>query len=144
MPKYKLTIIPGNLWQDKILTNYHLYYTQIKPRNECVTFLVFSGISHLGTKSIYFSKEMCSAYAEAFQVHQRPYKTKEIHKYWINSLPYFWYLWLIAVPIDVFVHISQFFVGETGAFLEGGAFFIPYMILHWFLLLITLRHSFIV
>jgi len=138
MPKYELSLMKDNAWHQKILSNYKLYYKQITPRNECVAFLVFSGISHLGTDSWYFSKEMRPLYAHAFHVHQRPYKTIEIHTYWIKNLYYFWYLWVIALPVDIFVHTAQFLTGETYTFLEGGAFFIPYITLHWILLFVSL------
>lgn len=135
---YKLATVPGDPWHAIIEENYELFRTRQKPRNACVAFLVFSGITHPSTKSLYFSKAMANSYAHAFQVHQRPYKTAAIHRKYIKTLYYSTYLVLVATPVDIFAHSAQFVMGEENAFLEGGAFFFPYMILHWSLLFIAL------
>ena len=110
--------------------NYYLNVIYDKPRNRCVTFLVFAGISYNGNNSRYFTENMRMQYAQSFNIHQRPFKTKNIHYYFINKLPYFYYLWFVAAPIDLFIHTSQIFIGENGYFFENGMFFIPYLFLH--------------
>jgi hypothetical protein len=136
MPYYKLHTQPGNEWLDLIAKEYERYKKEVKPRAQCVTFLVFSGISYAGfkSKSCYFPEEMCDAYSNAFQIHQRPVKTAVTHKKWIRKLPYVWYLFLVAAPVDVYAHTYQFICGETDVFLEGGGYFIPYQVAHWTLL----------
>ena len=132
-------LIPGNKWHKMVETEYNDYNKLIVPRAASVTYLVYSGISYAGTESLYYKESMCDSYANAFQVHQRPYKTGDIHKKWIRKLPYFWYLWLVALPVDIYVHTAQFFLGERGEyFLEGGGFFIPYMCSHLTLLSVSL------
>jgi hypothetical protein len=41
---------------------------------------------------------------------------------------------VVAMPVDIVVHALQFVVGENKFFFEGGVMFIPYMALHWSLL----------
>ena len=135
---YNLELIPGNSWHDLILEEYSSYKKEHKPVAAAVTYLVFSGMSHPGFRWNYFSRNMANSYANAFQIHQKPCITAPIHKYWIHKLPYMYYLILIAAPVDVYVHIYQFFYGEHNTFLEGGAFFIPYQISHWSMLGFTL------
>ena len=136
---YKLHTLPGNDWLVMIKSEYDAFKKDCKPRATCVTFLIFSGISYPAFTSLssYFPEEMANSYANAFQVHQRPVKTAEIHKKWIRKLPYIWYLVLVAVPVDVYAHVYQFVFGQSDAFLEGGAFFIPYQVAHWTLLLVA-------
>lgn len=135
---YKLVTIPGDSWHEAIEVNYELFRTRVRPRCACVPFLVFSGITYPSTKSYYFSPMMAKSYAHAFQVHQRPYRTAALHRKWIKALPYIAYLYLVATPVDIFAHSAQFITGEGGAFLEGGAFFIPYMVIHWSVLGVAL------
>lgn len=136
MSYYKLHILPENEWLVLINKEYESYLQDIKPRSRCVTYLIFSGISYVGYKSQtrYFPEVMADSYSNAFQIHQRPLKTAVIHKKWIRQLPYFWYLWLVAAPVDVYAHAYQFIYGETDAFLQGGGFFILYQVAHWTLL----------
>ena len=103
-----------------------------------MTYLVYSGISFSGHDQEYFPEQMADSYANAFQIHQRPLRTAAIHKKWIRELHYFWYLLLVALPVDIYAHTYQFFLGEQDAILEGGAFFIPYMCIHWSLLSVAL------
>eukprot|EP00122_Pirum_gemmata_P000109 Pgem_evm1s90 len=70
--------------------------------------------------SYYSAPEMISSYALAFQVHQRPFKTKPMHLLFMKNLPYLIYLPVIAMPVDIIVHTLQFFVGENKFFFEGG------------------------
>ena len=136
---YKLILIKDNYWHQLIAQYYQDYKTIYRPINSSVTYLVFSGISYPAFDQYYFPLDMCDSYSYAFQVHQKPYKTSSIHKYYIkNNFSYLWYLWLIALPVDIYVHIMQFWFGERNEFLEGGAFFIPYMVLHWTLLFVSL------
>ena len=132
MQKYQLHLNdnPDRLWSQKIQHNYELYLKTNKPLNRSVTFLVFAGISYNGYESDYFPKSMQMQYALCFDEHQRPFKTKVLHSYFIHKLPYFYYLWFIAAPVDVFVHTFQLFIGEHGYLFEGGIFFIPYLFLH--------------
>jgi len=136
----KLLIVPGNDWLETIDREYKVYKKECRPLATCVTYLVFSGISYpaFQSKSWYFPEEMADGYSYAFQVHQKPLKTAVIHKKWIRKLPYFWYLLLVAVPVDIYAHIYQFILGYSNAFLEGGAFFIPYQVAHWSLLSVAL------
>ena len=132
-------LIPGNKWHKMVETEYNDYNKLIIPRAAAVTYLIYSGVSYNGTDDLYYKESMCDSYANAFQVHQRPYKTGDIHKKWIRKLPYFWYLWLVALPVDIYVHTAQFFLGECGEdLIEGGGFFIPYMCSHWTLLSVSL------
>ena len=85
---------------------------------------------------------MVDSYANAFQVHQKPLRTSSIHKTWMRKLPYFWYLVFVATPVDIYAHTYQFVFGEREAFLEGGAFFIPYQLSHWTLLSVALMAQF--
>lgn len=50
---------------------------------------------------------MTASYAYAFDVHQRPIKTRHVHKFFMERLPYFWYLPLVAFPVDIVVHTLQ-------------------------------------
>jgi len=135
---YKLILIKDNYWHQLIAQYYQDYKTIYRPINSSVTYLVFSGISFPAFEQLRFPLDMCDSYSYAFQVHQKPYKTSSIHKYFIKDFTYFWYLGLIALPVDIYAHTMQFLFGERNEFLEGGAFFIPYMVLHWTLLLFTL------
>jgi len=141
---YKMRLIPDNLWHKMILDEYSNYKKIYKPKAAAVTYLMYSGMSHAGTQQYddnsytYFSEEMTDSYANAFQIHQKPCKTAYIHKYWIRKLPYFWYLALVAAPVDIYAHTYQLIYGEHNVFLEGGAFFIPYMISHWTMLVFAL------
>ena len=128
---YKINLIPDNLWHDMIKYEYASYKKEYKPIAAAVTYLMYSGMSHPGFEDTYFTEGMADSYSNAFQVHQKPCKTAYIHKYWIRKLPYMWYLFLIATPVDIYAHIYQFINGEHDMFLEGGAFFIPYQISHW-------------
>jgi len=135
---YTLHILDDNEWLKLIDTEYTSYKKEYCPRAAAVTYLVYSGMSFVGYEGEYFPEQMADSYGNAFQVHQRPIKTAAIHKKWIRELNYFWYLLLVALPVDVYAHTYQFLLGEHDAILEGGAFFIPYMIAHWTLLLFTL------
>lgn len=145
MQKYQLHLNdnPDRLWSQKIQHNYELYLKTNKPLNRSVTFLVFAGISYNGYESDYFPKSMQMQYALCFDEHQRPFKTKDLHSYFIHKLPYFYYLWFIAAPVDVFVHTFQLFIGEHGYLLEGGIFFIPYLFLHFILTFVSLSANII-
>lgn len=140
----QLHVIPGDPWTAAIEEQYTHFKQEYKPRNASVPYLVFSGITFSSYKrmSPYFPEKMADSYANAFQVHQKPLKTAVIHKKWIRKLPYFWYLILVATPVDVFAHTYQFIFGEHEAFLEGGAFFIPYQLSHWTLLSVALMAQF--
>lgn len=138
---YKLILIKDNYWHQLTAEYYQSYKTIYKPINLSVTYLVFSGISFKAFNQIYFPLDMCDSYSYAFQVHQKPYKTSHIHKKYIKYFSYFYYLFLVALPVDIYVHTMQFLFGERNEFLEGGGFFIPYMVLHWTLLLFTLFAS---
>lgn len=135
---YKLVLLKNNYWHDLVSEYYQHYKSNFKPINLSVTYLVFSGVSFTAFNQSHFPIDMCDSYANAFQVHQKPYKTAAIHKKYIKEFTYFWYLGLIAYPVDVYAHTMQFLFGERNEFLEGGAFFLPYMVLHWTLLLFTL------
>ena len=138
----------GDEWGQQVRGHYNDYRKVVKPRNACVTFLVFSGILHPSSyrradglvfgEWSFFSKTYSASYAAAFQAHQRPYRTMKLHLHYIERLPYIIYLVGIAAPVDIYVHTCQFFWGEKGAFLEGGAFFIPYLLMHWYLLLVAM------
>ena len=145
MQKYQLHLNdnPDRLWSQKIQHNYELYLKTNKPLNHSVTFLVFAGISYNGYESDYFPKSMQMQYALCFDEHQRPFKTKVLHSYFIHKLPYFYYLWFIAAPVDVFVHTFQLFIGEHGYLFEGGIFFIPYLFLHFILTFISISANII-
>jgi len=138
---YKLILIKDNYWHQLTAEYYQSYKTIYKPINLSVTYLVFSGISFKAFNQIYFPLDMCDSYSYAFQVHQKPYKTSPIHKKYIKYFSYFYYLFLVALPVDIYAHTMQFLFGERNEFLEGGAFFIPYMVLHWTLLIFTLFAS---
>jgi hypothetical protein len=138
---YKLHVLPNNEWLSTIDREYTAYKASIKPRAAAVTFLVYSGISYAGGDSKYFPEQMADSYANAFQIHQKPIQTAVIHKKYIRQLPYLWYLLLVAMPVDIYAHIYQFIFGERDAFLEGGAFFIPYMCSHWTLLSVAMVSS---
>jgi hypothetical protein len=131
---YKMKLLPDNPWHKMILSEYAKYKEDYKPRAAAVTYLMYSGISHTAYHYNYFTEDMVDSYANAFQVHQKPCKTAYIHKYWLRKLPYFYYLALIAAPVDIYAHTYQMVFGEHDAFLEGGAFFIPYMVSHWTML----------
>jgi hypothetical protein len=134
---YELKLLPDCQWHQCIESEYDSYKKEYKPRASAVTYLIYSGASHAGFERDYFNESMADSYATAFHIHQRPLRTADIHKYFIKKLPYFWYLLLVALPVDIVAHTVQFFIGETGNFLEGGAFFIPYMISHWTLLIVA-------
>lgn len=127
---YKLQLL-DNKWHNIIQEEYTNYKKEYKPYAAAVTYLMYSGMSHPAFEHVYFSEEMADSYANAFQVHQKPCKTAYIHKYWIRKLSYFWYLTLVATPVDIYAHTYQFINGEHNMILEGGAFFIPYQISHW-------------
>jgi hypothetical protein len=131
---YKMRLIKENSWHDKIQQEYTAYKKNYKPMAAAVTYLMFSGMSHAAAETKYFADEMVDSYANAFQVHQKPCRTAYIHKYWIRKLPYFWYLLLVAAPVDIYAHTYQLIFGEHNVLLEGGAFFIPYQISHWSML----------
>ena len=131
---YKMRLIKDNSWHNIIELEYTAYKKYYKPRAVAVTYLMYSGMSHGGSKNNYFAEEMADSYANAFQVHQKPCRTAYIHKYWLRKLPYFWYLLLVAAPVDIYAHTYQLIFGEHDIFLEGGAFFIPYQISHWSML----------
>ena len=131
---YKMHLIKNNPWHDIIEREYTAYKKDYKPRAVAVTYLMYSGMSHGGSKNNYFTEDMADSYANAFQVHQKPCRTAYIHKYWIRKLPYVWYLFLVAAPVDIYAHTYQLIFGEHNVFLEGGAFFIPYQISHWTML----------
>jgi len=141
---YKMKLITNNPWHDMIITEYTNFKEDYKPRSAAVTYLMYSGMSHPGFQDYndngyaYFTEEMADSYANAFQVHQKPCKTAYIHKYWIRKLPYLWYLFLVAGPVDIYAHTYQFIFGERETFLEGGAFFIPYMASHFIMLSFSL------
>ena len=86
---------------------------------------------------------MQTQYAVCFDEHQRPFKTKDLHSYFIQKLPYFYYLWFVAAPVDIVVHTCQLFIGEHGYLLEGGMFFIPYLFLHFILTVVSLSANII-
>jgi hypothetical protein len=144
MVLYKLDVIPRDPWTASIDREYTKFKTEYRPRNAAVPYLVFSGITFSAYKkqSLYFPEKMADSYAIAFQIHQKPLKTAEIHKKWIRKLQYFWYLILVATPVDIYAHTYQLIFGERGAFLEGGAFFIPYQLSHWTLLSVALMAQF--
>jgi len=131
---YKMRLRKDNPWHNIIEHEYTTYKGEYKPRAVAVTYLMYSGMSHAGAESNYFTEDMADSYANAFQVHQKPCRTAYIHKYWIRKLPYFWYLLLVAAPVDIYAHTYQLVFGEHDIFLEGGAFFIPYQISHWSML----------
>ena len=131
---YKMRLRKDNPWHNIIEHEYTTYTKLYKPRAVAVTYLMYSGMSHAGSESNYFTEGMADSYANAFQVHQKPCKTAYMHKYWIRKLPYFWYLLLVAGPVDIYAHTYQLIFGEHDIFLEGGAFFIPYQISHWSML----------
>jgi hypothetical protein len=139
---YKMRLRKDNPWHNIIEHEYTTYTKLYKPRAVAVTYLMYSGMSHSGAESNYFTEDMADSYANAFQVHQKPCRTAYIHKYWIRKLPYFWYLLLVAAPVDIYAHTYQLVFGEHDIFLEGGAFFIPYQISHWSMLSFALiSHS---
>jgi hypothetical protein len=146
---YKMRLNPDSLWHNMILDEYSNYKKIYKPKAAAVTYLMYSGMSFAGNKPYdnnsyaYFTEEMADSYANAFQVHQKPCKTAYIHKYWIRKLPYIWYLFLVAAPVDIYAHTYQLIYGEHNVFLEGGAFFIPYMVSHWTMLSIALAAPYI-
>lgn len=135
---YKMRLLDDNNWHNIIKEEYYAYKKEYKPYAAAVTYLMYSGMSHPGFNNKYFVEEMADSYANAFQVHQKPCRTAYIHKYWIRKLPYFWYLSLVATPVDIYAHIYQFINGEHDMILEGGAFFIPYQISHWTMVSIAL------
>jgi hypothetical protein len=146
---YNLKLIHNNAWHNMILSEYTQYKKDYKPRAAAVTYLMYSGMSYPGNQDYddhsyaYFPEEMADSYANAFQVHQKPCKTAYIHKYWIRKLPYFWYLFLVAGPVDIYAHTYQMIFGEHETFLEGGAFFIPYMASHLIMLIFSLLAPYI-
>ena len=140
---YKMKLIPDNAWHNMILSEYTKYKEDFKPKAAAVTYLIYSGISHPAFDHEYFTEDMADSYANAFQVHQKPCKTASIHKYWIRKLPYIQYLILVAAPVDIYAHTYQMILGEHDAFLEGGAFFIPYMVSHWTMLSYALFASYV-
>jgi|UniRef100_A0A6C0J6D5 hypothetical protein len=135
---YKIHLLDDNEWHNIIKEEYSAYKKEYKPYAAAVTYLMYSGISHASGESNYFTEEMADSYANAFQVHQKPCRTAYVHKYWIRKLPYIWYLGLIAMPVDIYVHTYQLIFGEHDVFLEGGGFFIPYQVSHWIMLSIAL------
>uniref|UniRef100_A0A6C0BTL1 Uncharacterized protein n=1 Tax=viral metagenome TaxID=1070528 RepID=A0A6C0BTL1_9ZZZZ len=135
---YVLSLKKDEYYHQLIAEYYCLFLKIYKPINRSVTYLVWSGISYPAFNTYYFPTTMTKSYSRAFNVHQKPHNTYSIHIKYIEKYPYFYYLSLIAFPVDVYSHSLQFLFGETGEFLEGGAFFIPYQIIHWVLLVITL------
>ena len=145
----QMKLIPDNEWHNMIMSEYTKYKDDYKPRATAVTYLMYSGMSHAAFQDYndyrytYFTEEMADSYANAFQVHQKPCKTAYIHKYWLRKLPYFWYLFLVAGPVDIYAHTYQLIFGEHEALLEGGAFFIPYMVSHFIILVFSLLAPYI-
>lgn len=135
---YNLETIKGNRWVNHVEKEYIDYKKEYKPLAAAVTYLVYSGVSFAGHEGKYFPESMANSYSNAFQIHQKPIRTCEIHKKYIRKFTYFWYLLLVALPVDIYAHTYQFILGERGEFLEGGAFFIPYMCSHWTLLGVAL------
>jgi len=131
---YRLQLLPDNPWHNMIVDEYSRYKADVKPRAAAVTYLMYSGMSHVAFENPYFEEKMADSYANAFQVHQKPCRTAYIHKYWIRKLTYFSYLCAVALPVDICAHTYQFVFGEHDTILEGGAFFIPYQVSHWTML----------
>lgn len=118
---------PGTTpWTLTCASHYNAFLSAHRPALRCVTFLVFSGIRDAGyTAFAYYSApSMIGPYAYAFQVHQKPIRTKALHVFFMTNLPYLIYLPLIAAPVDVVVHTLQFFWGENMFFFEGGLLFV--------------------
>ena len=131
---------PGSTpWTKRCHSEYKDFLKEYKPTLRCVTYLVFSGIRDAGVHPLaYYSEpKMITSYASAFQVHQRPFKTKALHVYFMGNMPYLIYLPVIAMPVDIVVHTLQFIIGENKFFFEGGIYFPFYMVLHWYLLFIA-------
>lgn len=136
---YNLSLLKDEYYHNIIAEYYELFEKYHKPINRSVTYLVWSGVSFPAFKQKKFPTTMTTSYAMAFNVHQKPHKTFSTHKKYIEEYIYFDYLLLIAFPVDVHAHTMQFLWGEhSDSFLEGGAFFIPYQIAHWILLVTTL------
>merc|ERR1711879_494145 len=139
---YPLEVDEKNAWSKLVKSKYTEYSKNYSPKNKCVTFLVYAGINQAGhfedPYTNRFAKNMQASYANAFQIHQRPFRTSNIHKYFIARLPYVLYLFLIATPIDIVVHTSQFFIGENWTLFEGGFFYIPYQMMHFNLTIVSL------
>lgn len=138
--------IRGTLpWTMRCHDEYRNILKSYKPSLQCVTFLVYSGIRDAGGSIFvrYSEPRMIDSYASAFNVHQRPIKTKHIHKYLMTRVPYLIYLPVFAAPIDIIAHTTQFFFGENMFFFEGGIYFPIYMIFHWVLLFTAYASIFI-
>lgn len=140
---YKLILLEDNYYHNIIAEYYEKFMKTYKPLNLSVTYLVWSGVSFPAFDNYKFPEDMASSYALAFNTHQRPYKTYDIHNTYIRKYIYRHYLWLVAFPVDIYAHTLQFFFGERDEFLEGGAFFIPYMVCHWTLLALTLITNYV-
>lgn len=140
---YKLILMKDECYHNMIAEYYENFMKTYKPLNLSVTYLVWSGVSFPAFDTYKFPEDMAHSYALAFNTHQRPHKTYSTHVKYIKEYNYGYYLWLVAFPVDVYAHTMQFFWGERDEFLEGGAFFIPYMTSHWFLLTLTLFTPFV-
>jgi|TARA_Y100000389_G_C17258864_1_gene411946 hypothetical protein len=141
---YTLSLIKNEYYHNIIAEYYETLEKYHKPINRSVTYLVWSGISFPAFKQTKFPTIMTSSYSMAFNVHQKPHSTFSIHKKYIEEYSYFNYLIFIAFPVDVYAHIMQFVWGEQNDFLlEGGAFFIPYQISHWILLVATVMSPYV-
>ena len=139
---YKLLLL-DDYYHNLIAEYYETFMKTYKPLNLSVTYLVWSGVSFPAFNIKKFPEDMTHSYALAFNTHQRPYKTYETHIKAIKYYTYYEYLWIVAFPVDVYAHTMQFFWGERDEFLEGGAFFIPYMTSHWILLSLTLLSPYV-
>ena len=69
---YKMRLRKDNPWHNIIEHEYTTYKGEYKPRAAAVTYLMYSGMSHAGAESNYFTEDMADSYANAFQVHQKP------------------------------------------------------------------------
>jgi len=141
---YTLSLLKDEYYHNIIAEYYEILEKYHKPVNRSVTYLVWSGVSFTAFNQKKFPTTMTTSYSMAFNVHQKPHNTFYTHKKYIEEYTYFNYLLIVAFPMDVHAHTMQFLWGESNDhFLEGGAFFIPYQMIHWILLTTTLMSPYV-